>query len=250
MNTQNTPDYTPSFERLRQILSELHQKLNDRLILEPKPADQPLQSFSSPDGSVTGSLQTSVGAEVDWLVYSWLNALSRGLATMRLTTWLNAKNSVPHLAFEFGVFSGQLFFYMDYIPRIDLWSDLAYVERYYEPIDSTYLNLRNNANLTLFVSKGLYLRQVQSPVHLCFTCPATEDSFALIHTTAHEMADRWLTWLDQAEAVPSEMQSALTERDRRMRRFAAERDSGNAMMAKIFGQSLTDQLVQSLWDQS
>ncbi|MGJ3246792.1 MAG: red chlorophyll catabolite reductase [Elainellaceae cyanobacterium] len=234
------------FERLQTILNELYGDVTHHLDIVPK-SQQPFQSFSSPDGNVTGSLLTFTGKQVDKLVYSWLNAAQLGFGTMRLTLWLSPNIQVPHLAFEFGTIPN-LFFYMDYIPRVDLWTDLSYTEKYYESASSTYLELRNNPDLSLFVSKGLYVRQLQSPAHLCFTCSNTEDSLSLIHRLAHEMSSRWLAWVDQATPLPADMRASLAERDLSMRRISAERDPGNAMAAKIFGTEFANQLVQSLWN--
>jgi hypothetical protein len=250
MDSQPAAEHKILVERSRGILSDLHHKIDDRLSLHPQPANQPFQSFASPDGSITGSLQTFVGTHVDWLIYSSIDAPGRSFSTMRLTTWLDSQIQVPHLAFEFGLFSSQLLFYIDYIPRIDLWSDLEYVEQYYKPVEPTYLQLRENANLTVFVSKGLYVRQVQSPVPLCFTCPPTDESLALLQTITHEMCDRWLNWIEQASPVPAEKQAALAERDQRIRRIIAEHDPGNAILARSLGSDITNQLVRSLWDKT
>lgn len=239
-------DYRAVFEQLQSILSELYGEVTHHLTVLPQ-SHQPLQNFSSPDGSVTGSLLTATGKELDWLVYSWLNAAQMRFSTMRLTLWLSPMIQVPHLAFEFGT-TPDPFFYIDYIPRVDLWTDLSYTERYYEPVNSTYLELRKNPNLSLFVSQALYVRQSQSPTSLCFTCSAKEDSLSLIHETAHEMCSRWLTWVKQAEPVPMDCQAILAKRDLQMRRVIAERDPGNALAAKIFGVELADQMVRLLWN--
>lgn len=114
-------------------------------------------------------------------------------------------------------------------------------------MNATYLELRENPNLSLFVSKALYVRQFQSPTSLCFTGSLTEDSLSLLRNTAHEVCSRWLTWVKQAEPVPSDRRPALAERDLRMRRVTAERDPGNALAAKIFGEELANQLIRSLW---
>lgn len=238
-------DQAVLFERLQNILGELYEEVTQHFAIVP-PHDQPLESFSSPDGNVTGSLLTSTGKNVDKLVCSWLNAAPMKFSTMRLTIWLSPVIQVPHLAFEFGTVPN-LFFYMDYISRVDLWTDSSYTEQYYEPVDSTYLKLRNNPDLSVFVSKGLYVRQLQSPAHLCFTCSGTEDSLSLIQKTAHEMCSRWLNWVDRATPISADVQAVLAERDLRIRRISAERDPGNATAAKIFGAEFADQLVRSLW---
>jgi hypothetical protein len=239
-------DHTTVFTQLWDILGELRQKLDTRFTLHPNPSKQELQSFSSPDGSVNGSLMTFSGSEIDWLVHSWLNHPKRHFSTMRLTVWLGTHIRVPHLAFEFGTVP-TVFFYMDYVPRADLWSDLNYVEHYYEPVNSTYLALRDNPHLSLFTSKSLYVRQFQSPIHLCYTCQTSQESLQLIKTIAHDMLERWLRWVDEAEPVPEEARTALGDRDLRLRRISTERDPGNQLAAQLFGSELTDTLVRSLW---
>ena len=245
MSTQTELDQAVLFERLQSIVNELYEEVTSHLAIPPRP-NQPFQSFRSPDGSVTGSLLTFSGKTVDKLVYSWLNAAPLKFGSMRLTIWLSPLIQVPHLAFEFST-TPCLFFYMDYIPRVDLWTDLSYAEQYYEPVNATYLELRDNPDLSVFVSKGLYVRQLQSPAHLCFTCSGTEASLSLIRSVAHEMCSRWLTWIEQATPVPAEAQTILAERDLRMRRTIAERDPDNAIAEKIFGAEFTNQLVQALW---
>lgn len=246
-SNSNPTNHTVVFDRLWHLLSELHQTLNDRFKLCPTPPDQPLKQFSNADGRVTGSLQTFTGPGLDWLVYSNLNHSPMGFSTMRLSAWLSSEVWVPHLMLEFGTMP-DVFFYMDYVPRIDLWTDPGYTEKYYKPLNEIYLTLRDRSDLSLFVSKGLYVRQFQSPAHLCFKCPATEDTFALLQTTAKEVCDRWFTWLDHAESVPLDMQAALAKRDLQMRRVSAEYDPGNITAAKIFGSDLANQLVNSLWN--
>jgi len=233
------------FGQLQRILTELRADVTQQLAASPQ-SNQPLQRFSSSDGTVTGSLLNFTGEDLDWGVSSWINAAQMRFSAMRLTFWLSPRIRVPHLAFEFGT-RPDPFFYIDYIPRVDLWTDLRYTECYYEPLNTTYLTLRENPDLALFVSKALYIRQLQSPTALCFTCPATQASLSLIETTAQEMCSRWLTWVKQAEPVPVDRQPALAERDLLMRRTIAERDPDNAVAAKLFGTALTDQLIRALW---
>ncbi|MBE9160321.1 red chlorophyll catabolite reductase [Nodosilinea sp. LEGE 06152] len=245
MTSQVDLDHAALFAQLQGILSGLQTEVTQELAAFSQP-HQPLQSFSSADGKVTGSLLTFTGEELDWLVYSWFNAAQMKFGTVRLTLWLGPSIQVPHLAVEFGT-KPELFFYIDYIPRVDLWAELSYTEHYYEPLNATYMTLRENPNLSLFVSKALYIRQLQSPTPLCFTCPATQDSLSLIEHTAQEMCSRWLSWVKQAESVPVERQSALAKRDLLMRKTVAERDPGNATATQIFGAELADQLIRALW---
>lgn len=247
MNSPPELSHAALFNALQQLLDELYQKLRDRFELHPQPAVQPLQTYQGLDDSLVGSLQTFTGSEIDWLVYSWLYMPEKQFGTIRLTTWLGPQIQVPHLVFGFGATPG-LFFYMDYVPRIDVWSDIRYTERFYEPMNSTYLALREHPDWTLLISKQLYVRQFQSPAHLFFRGQATDGSLALLRSTAHEICARWLMWVDEAEPVPQEAQLALAERDLRMRRISIERDTDTALVANYLGPELTERLIKALWD--
>ncbi len=138
-------------------------------------------------------------------------------------------------------------FYIDYIPRTDLFVDLEYLDRYYEPVNQTYLKLRADVRLEPYVSKTLYIRQVQSSTSLCYTCPATAEMIALLHTVAHEMMDRWLIWVDEAEPVVESERAVLFERDLIVRRAMAERDPDNQIAVRLFGAEMTEALIRALW---
>ncbi|BAY99362.1 red chlorophyll catabolite reductase [Tolypothrix tenuis PCC 7101] len=64
---------------------------------------------------------------------------------------------------------------------------------------------------------------------------------------AHEMLDRWLVWVEEAEPVPENAREALANRDLWLRRSSAERDPDNQIAVQMFGEELTDKLVRSLW---
>ncbi|HEY9596870.1 MAG TPA: red chlorophyll catabolite reductase [Cyanophyceae cyanobacterium] len=244
MQQQPTMDNTIVFEQLWGITNEIRQKIDAHFELHPDPTTQDLQEFSSPDSLVNGSLSTLCGREIDWLVHSRLKKSTFG--TMRLTTWLSSHIQVPHLAFEFGTIPN-IFFYMDYIPRTNLLMDLDYLERYYQPVNPTFLRLQADTRLSLFTSKSTYIRLFQSPISLCYTCSATEEMLELVRTTAQEMLDRWLIWVDEAEPLPEEARKILAEQDLFLRRSSSERDPGNAMAAQMFGTELTNKLIRALW---
>lgn len=235
------------FEQLWNITCEIKQKIETSFDLQLQKSTEDLQEYSSQDGNLKGSLNAFKGKEVDWLVHSWLgNPGKSNFSTMRLTTWLSSHIQVPHLVFEFGTLP-HLFFYMDYIPRSDLYTDLEYLNRYYEPVNETFLKLQANSDLTPFVSKSAYIRSFQSPISLCYTCLPNDDTLNLIRNLAHEMTERWLIWVDEAAAVPENMRSGLAERDLFIRRSSAEEDPDNKMAAQMLGTELTDKLVKALW---
>ncbi|MDZ8052997.1 MAG: red chlorophyll catabolite reductase [Aulosira sp. ZfuVER01] len=240
-------DNTKIFEQLWNITNELRQKIEARFDLKSDPSTQDLQEYSSPTGNITGSFTAFSGEEIDWLIHSRLrNTGKLNFGVMRLTTWLGSHIQVPHLAFEFGI-TPNLFFYIDYIPRTELLTNMEYLERYYEPVNQTFLKLQDDPRLTLFTSKSVYIRLFQSPIRLCYTASATEESIELIRTIAHEMLDRWLIWVEEAEPVPENARIALAKRDLWLRRTSAEGDPDNQMAVRLLGAELTAKLVRSLW---
>ncbi|MBD2531868.1 red chlorophyll catabolite reductase [Nostoc flagelliforme FACHB-838] len=249
LEQQPNVDSRTLFEQLWSLTNELRQKIDARFELHPDPSVENLQQYSSLDGNIKGSLTAFSGKEIDWLVHSWLgNPEKSTFSTMRLTTWLKSHIQVPHLAFEFGTLpNGNILFYIDYIARTELLTDLAYLDRYYEPLNQTFLKLQEDSRLKVFTSKSLYLRLFQSPVKLCYTGAPTFETLELTRTLAHETLDRWLTWIDAAEPVPEDARTALAARDLALRRNGAERDPGNKFVAQMFGVELADKIVRSLW---
>lgn len=246
LEQQLSIDSTARFEQLWSITKELRQKLDARFELQPNESTKDLQNYSAQVGAAHGSLNTFSGAEIDWLVHSWLREPISGFCNMHLTVWLGSQIRVPHLAFAFATVPN-LFFYMDYISRSDLLTDLDYLDRYYEPANERYLTFLKDDRFQQYHSKTLYIRQVQSHTSLCYTSQITDETIATLRSTAHEMMDCWLGWVDEAEPVPESERAALAQRDLIVRRAIAERDPDNKIAVQLFGQYMTDQLVRSLW---
>ncbi|MBD0261239.1 MAG: red chlorophyll catabolite reductase [Tolypothrix sp. Co-bin9] len=243
---QPNVDNTFLFEQLWGITNELRQKLDARFTLHPEPSTKSLQSYSAMTGEAHGSLNTFSGSEIHRLVHSRLCNPKLGFSHMRLIIWLGPHVRVPHLAYAFATIP-HLFFYMDYIPRSDLFTDLDYLDRYYEPANQTYLTLLENSRLEAHISKNVYMRQAQSPTSLCYTSKVLDETFPLVRTVAHEMMDRWLTWIDEAESVAENERAGLSERDLIVLRAIAERDPDNKIGVQLLGEEFTDKLVRSLW---
>ncbi|WP_017653014.1 hypothetical protein [Fortiea contorta] len=243
---QSNLDTTALFEQLWGVTNELREKLAGRFQFQRDPGTEHLQSYSASVGGAIGSLNTFSGAEIDWLVHSWLREPNSGFCNMHLSIWLKSHIRVPHLAFAFATVP-YLFFYMDYIPRSDLFVDLQYLDHYYEPMNQTYLQLLADSRFQQYISKSLYIRQAQSHTSLCHTSEASAETLAVVRGVAHEMMDRWLRWVDEAEAVSEDERAALSERDLIVRRAIAERDPDNQIAVRLFGAEMTDKLVRSLW---
>ncbi len=241
LEQQINVDNTALFEQLWGWTNELREKIDARFELHSDPSTENFQKYSALIGEAHGSLNTFSGPEIDWLVHSWLREPKSGFCNMHLTVWLKSQIRVPHLAIVFATVP-ELFFFIDYVPRTDLFTDLDYLDRYYEPVNQTYLAFLKDSRFQQYISKTLYIRQVQSHTSLCYTSPVTEEeTLARVHTLAHEMINRWLDWVDEAEPVAESERDALSERDLFVRRTVAERDPRQPnCCAAIWGRRSTD----------
>lgn len=234
------------FDALWQIMVSLRQKVNGRFELHLDPSTAELQQYTSLDGRAQGHLSAFAGPEIDWMVHSWIGTPQTSFTNMHLTIWLGPQTRVPHFGMALGTMP-DVFVYMDYVPRTDLMTDLDYLDRYYQPANESFLRLKEDGRFSPFVSKALYMRQSQSHTSHCYLVPPADDTVAIINDLAHEMMDRWLGWLAAPEATPAGDRAALAERDLFIRRAIAERDPANAMGVRLFGETLTNQLVRALW---
>ncbi|MBF2063585.1 MAG: red chlorophyll catabolite reductase [Calothrix sp. C42_A2020_038] len=235
------------FEEFWGITENLKKQLDAHFSLNLESSTHDLANFSSNDGNCNGSLTAYTGNQVERLVHGYIRkSQSPSYSTMRLTTWLKPHIDVPHLAFEFGT-RQHFLFYIDYIPRGDLMTDLDYIQKYYEPVNATYLKLRDEPNLTKFISTSPYIRSLQSPISLCYVCAPNVDSLEMIRGVAKEMLERWLKWVDNAQILPEKTQPQLAARDFSIRRSSAELDPGNKFAVQMLGSEMTDKLVRTLW---
>lgn len=239
-------DNSEVFVQLWEILGELRAKLDARFVLHADDSTADLQPYQSQNGEAKGLLSAFSGPEVDWLVHSYIGNPKASFTNMHLTCWLGPQTDVPHLGIALGTMP-DVFFYIDYVPRADLVTDLEYLDTYYEPANARYLEFQKDARFSPFVSKALYMRQSQSSTSLCGLCKPTPDAIELLREALHEHVDRWLGWLDEPPRVEASRQAALAARDEHVRRAIAERDPANPIGEMLFGQALAGRLVRALW---
>ena len=246
VNERPAVDNQAVFDALWAITTELKEKVFARFELTPDPCSAAYQPYGGGEDSPKGLLSTFAGPEIDWLVYSWIGTPNTSFTNMHLTINLGSQIDVPHFGFALGT-APDIFMYMDYIPRVDYWQEIDYVDRYLQPANDRFLQLRNDKRFSPFVSQSLPMRVFQTPVSQCYMVPSSDETLALIRETAHEMLDRWLGWVDAAEAVPAEKRAALAARDLKIRSTICNRDPANAIAVRLFGQEMADDLVKTLW---
>jgi hypothetical protein len=243
---QPTADASAPLDRLWATMGELRERLLNRFELSPSASAAPFRAYGTPDGSCRGEMLAFSGAPIDYLVSAWIGNPAAGFSNLHLNIWLGPELRVPHLGIVFGTVP-DLFFFADYVPRADLWTDLEHLDRYYEPANQRFLELRADAELRPFISQSAYIRQAQSPCAIAFTAPLRDDTLALAHDLAHEVLDRWLAWMDSPELTPAGEHEALAQRDRTIRRAVALRDPANSIGERMFGQAYARQLLEALW---
>ena len=241
-------DNQENFEALWGLLGEMLEKVKARFDIEMDPCCKDLQPYEGlPDTGATGYIGAYAGEEIDWLIHSWTGNPKMSFTNMHLTINLGPHVKVPHFGFALGTVP-DIFWYMDYVPRVDMLVDTDYAEKYYygEPNDN-YLEMDRNPNFTPFVSREFYTRLAQTPNSICQGAPFTDENLETVRTYAHRQIDRWLKWVDEAEPVPEADRAALAARDELIRRTICERDPANVVVDKLFTKEMGDYLVKTLW---
>ncbi len=227
------------------ILSEAKDRITAELAVTPHPSGEGLDYWTTDDGGYEGSLNPYVGdadAGVEWLVHSWIGNRKASILDMNLQVWLGPHIDVPHLVIVFGTVP-QIFHFSDLVPRRDPMTDVDYVQRYYEPLNGSWLQLRGDDRFTWSVSHGTYMRAFNSPVANSYMAERSEDVVATLRASVLERVDTWLGWVRDATPVPVEERAALRERDHLVRTYGYTLDPMNELSKKFLGADRVDELV-------
>ena len=240
-------DVTDVWENGWKISNELMDKIRPVFELHRDPAYADLEQYGA-DGveGPGGSLNAFTGPEVDWLAHAWIGDFKRAFVNVHVTAWLGPHIDVPHLGIAFGT-SPRPWMYLDTPARQDLNTNIDYFDKYIEPRNEHYLELRVDPRLTQFVSRSAYIRQVLSDVAICSSLDNNEENWELMRTEAHRLVDIWLGWVKEATPVPVEKRAELAERDLILRRTIVKRDPANVLAARRLGPDIEERLVNALW---
>ena len=242
-----TVDNQQTFNALWGTLGGLFDRVRERFEVRQDASTADLQPYHAIDGSgAGGNLSAFAGPEVDWLVFSWVGNPKASFSNMHLTVSLSSETDAPHLGLAFGT-APHLFFYMDFIPRVDLAANPAYMDHYYQELNEEHLRLHENPAFTNFISRSLYMRVTQTAASLCFTAEDNAKNLATLRDTSGRIVAQWLANVEKANVVPSTERASLAARDESIRRAIAERDPMNALVQRMYGPKLTAKLVKALW---
>lgn len=235
-------DVSRAWERCWGIHSRIVERVRRRFAVEKHPACAGREYYTSLEGSMEGSFSAYTGREVDWLVHSWLGNRKASLLDMNATVFLSQQTRVPHLVIIFGTVP-RLFFYADYTPRVDLRTNLEYVNRYYEPANASCIRLRSHPPFSWSWSHGTYLRGLMSPVCTSITGELTDANIDVCEAYLQEFTDRWFGWLDDADPVPDSERRAQQQYDYTVRELGYRTDPMNVLAIKGFGQSEFEKML-------
>ena len=125
----------------------------------------------------------------------------------------------------------------------DLMVDVDYLNRYYEPLNESFLKLRGDDRFNWSVSHGTYMRAYLSPVAHSYTADRTDDVVETLREVVRERVDTWLGWVREAQPVPVEERAALRQRDHRVRELGYTMDPMNELSKKFLGAQRVEELV-------
>ena len=228
-------DVSRAWERCLGIHSKIVKRVQARFPVTRHAQNEGQDYWTSPDKQLEGGFWGYTGEQVDWLVYSWLGNRKASLLDMNATAFLSQQTRVPHLGVIFGTIP-KLYFYAEYVPRVDLRTNPEYLAKYYEPANEAFLKFRADPKWTRFVSHGTYLRALMSPVAVSSHAELNDDNISTCENFLTEFVDRWFRWLDDADVVPEEERAAQQAYDYKVRELGYRTDPMNVLPQRILGQ--------------
>ncbi len=242
-------DNRATFERLWSILETMRSKIDERFTLTLDTCSQKFHDYrdiTTSENGAEGSLKAYSGSEIDWFIHSFIGSPESTFTNMHITISLGPQYLVPNFGFALGTIP-DLFWYMDYIPRLDLVNNIDYVDRYYTEVNEEFLDLQADTRFSPFISRDLYTRTAITPTAAVYSAKVNDEVLSKIERISHERLDRWLKWVDEAEKTPVDIRAQLSARDQRIRQNICERDPANNLAEKMFGKENADEMVKTLW---
>lgn len=206
-----------------------------------------LVSVMGPDP--VGVLRTFTGADVHKAVYISLVVEAIGLDSHMLFAFAAPDSAVPHFTLDSVHAQGNFALHLDLIPRVELATNLAYMDEVYAPLTPVAEATRAIEGMSPAV---LTMRQyaVMSPWMLVQR--ATPEAFAQVGTAVDAYLDRFAALaVDGVQSPVSLDADDLAARDRRHREvlFSADVDPVWVNVGRLLGPELTERLRLELAEQ-
>lgn len=179
-----------------------------------------LVSPMSPDP--VGVMRTWTGGKgVAKAVYCGLAVEAIGLDSHMVFAFTDTDSLVPHFTLDSVFGQGTHAFHLDLIPRVELASNLEYIDRVYAPLTPTFEDVQSRAGLSP-AAIGPRQRAMMSP-WMCVN-RATDEAFLGMGAVVEAYRDHWFSLLDTG--IPADLASPvdLQLRDDRNRAALFSRD--------------------------
>lgn len=239
-------DNRDTFDALWAITCSMFEKVKARFDLTMDPSTADLQPYHGKDGAA-GFLSAYSGPQVDWLIHSWTGNPAASFTNMHLTINMGPQSDIPHFGFALGTMP-DIFWYMDTMPRRELATNPAYVDRYWSgDANAAFMQQLSTPGFHPFVSRDAYTRVALSPNAFVYSAPNTPETMSNLEAACHAGLDRWLSWVEGAAVIPQAERAALSSRDAFIRRTICERDPANIIADRLFGTAMMERLVATLW---
>lgn len=174
-----------------------------------------LDLVSSMSPAPVGVLQTWTGGKgVAKAVYCGLTVDAIGLDSHMVFAFTETGSLVPHFTLDSVFGQGSFAFHLDLIPRVELASNLPYVDRVFTPLTKVYEDVQSRDGLSP-AAIGPRQRAMMSP-WMCVN-RATEEAFAGMTDVVAAYRDHWFGLLDEGVAPELAAPVDLGDRDGRNR---------------------------------
>jgi hypothetical protein len=235
-------DVSEAHEALWNIISELKDRTEALFPVERQAACEGLEYWSTDDGTWQGSMNTFTGPGVEHMALTWIGNPRASIVDVSFQVFLGPETDVPHFIQDFGLIP-DLFHYSELIPRRDVMVDLDYLNRYYEPDNVDFLELRGDPRVTWSVSHGVYMRAFNSPNCHSYTMERTPEMIDVLRESVLKRFERWVGWIQDATPVPEAERPSLMKRDHVVREFAYTQDPMNAISERMLGKERTQRML-------
>ena len=194
-------DSTEVFNRLWSNMGAVRDRIQARFELTEDPSVDELATFGGRTGP-RGELHAWTGPEVDWCIHTWIGDPAAGFTNMHLTVLERARHDRAAPRHGLGHAPDVLVLHR-LLPRVDLFVDLDYVDRYYEP--TTTPTWRSERPRDLAVRQpDTFTRSRCLPPRCASWCRPTDRWIDQMAEMANLPAHQWLSYHDDATPTPAD----------------------------------------------
>jgi hypothetical protein len=218
---------------------EIHGKIASRIIehfgCTLHPISQGAEYYTSADKQMEGAFFGYTAKDVDWFVRSWLGNRKASIIDMNINVCLGQETNCPNLMIIFGTVPN-LLFYADYVPRVDLKVNEAYMKRYYDgDVNRDYLEFRKNTDFVWSASHGTAIRAMQSPICSSYITALTDEHLDQCEAYLGRFVDRWFRMYDESPRLAPGQRDAQQQYDFTYREYTNRSDPMNVLAERVFG---------------